>query len=88
MYYKFEFIICILCLISIAFGIKGLSMEKKNKNDKEKVKEIIDFFKKSGKDGINSKDIPKDIIKTGYLIWMLKDKTLIRTKVKINFDLA
>ena len=50
---------------------------KKYKRDTETVKKILDYFKTVGKEGIDPKTIPEDIVKTGYLVWMQKDKTII-----------
>ena len=67
----------ILCLIFIAFGIVGLLKHEKYKNDTDTVDMIKDWFKQNAKEGIEPQKLPKDIVKTGYLTWMQKDKIIV-----------
>ncbi len=77
MYQFTEIFLIAFCLIIIIFGIKGVFIQNKYKKDSETVNRIIEFFEKEGKEGVEPNSIPKDIIKTGYINFMLKDKTLI-----------
>lgn len=77
MYYKAKMILFVLCILIIILGIIGMKKEAKYKKDTETVKKILDYFKTAGKEGVDPKIIPEDIVKTGYLVWMQKDKTII-----------
>ena len=77
MYHFTEIFLIVFCLIIISFGIKGLIKENEYKKDIETVKKIIDYFGKEGVYGIEPNKLPKDIIKTGYIPLMLKDKTIV-----------
>mgnify|MGYP003306614565 CR=1 FL=1 len=76
MYSIVKTILYVLCLVIIVLGIIGMLKQNKYKKDTEAVNNIISYFKKAGKGGINPKDIPKEILKTGYITWMLKDRTI------------
>lgn len=76
MYFDVEIILYVLCLIIIVLGFFGMLKQSKYKKDIETVNSIIGYFKKEGKNGVKPKDLPKKILKTGYITWMLKDKTI------------
>ena len=76
MYSTIKSILYVLCLVIIVLGIIGMKKQEKYKKDTETVQKIIDYFKNAGNDGVDPKKIPSDILKTGYITWMLKDKTL------------
>lgn len=71
-----EVILIVLCSIFILFGIKGIIQGNKYKKDTVTKEKIISYFKEKGKDGINPHDIPRDIMKTGFITYMLKDQIL------------
>ena len=71
-----ESILLVLCLIICFFGVIGIFKEQKYKKDTETVQKIVDYFKREGKDGVEPKRLPQEILKTGYITWMLKDKTI------------
>ena len=71
-----EIILIVLCIIFILFGIKGIIQGNKYKKDTVTKEKIISYFKEKGKDGINPHDIPRDIMKTGFITYMLEDQIL------------
>lgn len=77
MIYKIiELIVVILSLVGIIFA-SIVKSKYKNSNFKQ---EIINYFKEMGatslEKGIYVKDLPTNIYKSSYLIFMLHDKTL------------
>lgn len=77
MYSSIRTILYVLCLVIIVLGIIGMVKQEKYKKDAETVKKIIKYFKKEGKNGVDPKKVPREILKTGYITWMLKDKTIV-----------
>lgn len=77
MYEITEKFLLIFCIVMVVFGIKGAIEKNKYTKDTEAVNKIKDYFKKEGKNGIDPKMLPNDIIKTKYIKWMLQDKTLV-----------
>lgn len=71
-----EVILIVLCSIFILFGIKGIIQSNKYKKDTVTKEKIISYFKEKGKDGINPHDIPRDIMETGFITYMLEDQIL------------
>ena len=77
MYHITEIVLIIICILGSIAGIKGHLKYKKYKQDIDGTNKIIDYFKANGKDGIKPLDIPKELLNTGYIYWMNKDKILI-----------
>ena len=79
-------LIPIICLMGIIYIV---IMQSKYQNDKTSLakENIIKYFQDhniaSLEDGIKTKDLPKEIVKSPYLLMMVQDKTLIFQKGNI-----